>query len=126
MVRDDRCVPIIINAEAMPILLHGVHLEHPGLQSSLNLGFGGATAIDIRLGDVFRVILTDPIDRLGAAPQESRNLFIFYFQDFFFYRFGLLAGDRLRGNHSREGNRQHRGKKKFLHRGTSPFLNLPK
>src|ERR1700693_1582662 len=55
MVRDDRNVSIVIHAEAMPILLHGLHLKNPGLQPSLNLGFSGAASIDIRLGDVLGV-----------------------------------------------------------------------
>src|SRR6266404_4991539 len=73
VVRHDSDVPIIIDSEAMPILLHGVHLEHPGLEPSLNLSFVGGASIDTRLRDVLGIILHDPIDRLGAARSEEHT-----------------------------------------------------
>jgi hypothetical protein len=102
----DRYFSVVINAEAMPIFLHGMHFEHARLQSRLDFGFAGAASIDIRLGDLFGVILLDPIDGLLTAPQKSRHLLILNFHDLFFYRFSLLAGDRLRGNHSGQRGRQ--------------------
>src|SRR5215471_8256008 len=62
VVRDNRYVAIVIHEEAVPVLFHGVHLEHPRLKARLDLRLAGAASIDIRLGDFLGVILLDPIN----------------------------------------------------------------
>jgi hypothetical protein len=101
VVRHDSYISIVIDAEVMTILLHGMHLEHTGLEPSLNLSFVGRAPIDARLRDVLGVILHDPIDRLGAASQKARNLLVLYFHDLFFDRFGHRSGYVLGANSSR-------------------------
>src|SRR5665213_908454 len=69
MVGNDRDVSIVIDAEAMAVLLHGVHFEYARLQPRCNFGFGGAASIDVCLCYILGVILADPIDRLRTAFQ---------------------------------------------------------
>src|ERR1700730_17605547 len=101
VVSHDSYVSVVIESEVMTILLHGMHLEHTGLEPSLNLSFIGRASVDARLRDVLGVILHDPIDRLGAASQKARNLLVLYFHDLFFDCFGLRPGYFLRANNSR-------------------------
>src|ERR1700704_1907783 len=96
VVSHDRYIPVIIDSEAMPILLHGVHLEHPGLEPSFNLSFIGRASIDTGLRDVLRVVLHDPVDRLGAASQKPRNLLVLDFHDLFLDRVDFRPGHLLR------------------------------
>src|SRR6267378_3762821 len=116
VVRHDSDVSVIIDSEAMPILLHGMHLKHPRLEPSLNLSFVGRAAIHTRLSDVLGIILHDPIDRLGAASQKPRNLLVLYFHYFLFDGFGLRPGYFLRANSSRERKRQYCRKNDSSHR----------
>jgi hypothetical protein len=99
-------VPVLLDSEAMPILLPGVHLEHTGLETGPNLSLVRCAWIDTRLRDVLGILLHDPIDGLGGSSQKAHNLHILDFHDLFLDCFGFRPGHLLRANCCSEPNCQ--------------------